>query len=89
MSLHTPGRMAWGRVYLIINNSDEITTVKLSKAAEVYALTGNGKMRSRTMPLNGKELVLGEDGELPNLSGKTVCAGTIEIAPGSCTFIVM
>ena len=79
-----------GIAYLIINNSwTETTTVELLKEAEVYALTGNGKMRSRTMLLNGNELVLGENDELPNLSGKAVEAGTIEIAPGSCTFIVM
>ena len=39
-----------GVVYLIINNSwTETTTVELPKEAEVYALTGNGKMRSRTI----------------------------------------
>lgn len=78
-----------GCVYLVINNSDEVTTVELPKAAEIYALTGNGKMRSRTMLLNGNELVLGENDDLPDLSGKTVSAGTLEIAPGSCIFIVM
>ena len=78
-----------GCVYLIINNSEEITAVELPKAAEVYALTGNGKLRSRTMLLNGNELVLGESDELPELSGRPVCAGTMEVAPGGCTFIVL
>ena len=79
-----------GAAYLVINTSwDETTTVELPKEAEVYALTGNGSMRSRTMLLNGKELVLGENDELPELCGKTVPAGNIEVAPGGCTFIVL
>ena len=79
-----------GYAYLVINNSwTETTTVELPKAAQVYALTGNGKLRSRTMLLNGKELVLGENDELPCLCGETVQAGTIEVAPGGCTFIVL
>ena len=78
-----------GAAWLVINNSREVTTVELPKAAEVYALTGNGKMRSRTMCLNGCELVLGENDALPDLSGVAVEAGTIEVAPGGCTFIVL
>lgn len=45
-------------------------------------------MRSRTMLLNGKELVLGENDELPEMTGITA-EGTIEVAPGGCTFIVL
>ena len=78
-----------GVAYLVINSSwDETTTVELPKAAEVYALTGNGKMRSRTMLLNGKELVLGENDEIPALEGVTM-EGTVEVAPGGCTFFVL
>ena len=66
-----------------------MTTVELPKEAEVYALTGNGSMRSRTMLLNGRELVLGENDELPALTGVTVPAGTLEVRPGGCTFIVV
>jgi hypothetical protein len=78
-----------GYAYLIINNSQEVTTVELPKAAEVYALTGNGKLRSRTMLLNDKELVLGENDALPALDGVSVPAGNLEIAPGSCTFVIL
>ncbi len=79
-----------GCVYLVINNSwTETTTVELPKEATVYALTGKTGMRSRTMCLNGQELVLGENDALPCLCGKEVPAGNIEIAPGSCTFIVL
>ena len=73
----------------MINNSAEPTTVELPAEAEVYALTGNGKLRSRTMLLNGKELVLGENDTLPALEGEKVGAGSIQVAPGGCTFIVL
>ena len=76
-------------MYLVINNSKDVTTVELPKDSVAYALTGNGGMRSRTMLLNGKELVLGENDELPSLDGVTVPAGTLEVAPGGCTFIVL
>ena len=78
-----------GVAYLVINNSwTETTTVELPKEATVYALTGNGGMRSRTMLLNGNELVLGENDALPELTG-VPATGKVEVAPGSCTFIVL
>ena len=74
----------------MINNSwTETTTVELPKEAQVYALTGNGKIRSRTMLLNGKELVLGENDAMPQLAPVVAEAGTITIEPAGCTFIVL
>ena len=79
-----------GYTYLIINNSlTDVTTVELPKEAMVYALAGKDGIRSKIMTLNGQELVLGEYDELPNLQGKTVAAGTLEVVPGSCTFFVL
>lgn len=78
-----------GVAYLVINNSrTDATTVLLPKNAEIYALTGNGTLRSRTMLLSGKELVLGENDTLPELTGASA-SGSIEVAPGGCTFILM
>ena len=78
-----------GKAYLVINTSwTEPTTVELPKEAEVYALTGKTGMRSRIMLLNGKELALGENDELPVFES-VKASGTLEIAPGSCTFIVV
>jgi len=78
-----------GKAYLVINTSwDEATTVQLPKEAEIYALTGNGSMRSRTMLLNGKELLLGEEDALPEFTPVTA-SGEITVAPGGCTFIVI
>ena len=79
-----------GYAYLVINTSwTESTTVTLPGVAEVYALTGNGKIRSRSMLLNGKELALGENDALPALDGEKVSGGTITVAPGGCTFILV
>ena len=78
-----------GYAYLVINNSwTEKTTVELPGEAEAYILTGNGKIRSRTMLLNGKELLLGENDELPALEGVKV-SGTVELEPGSCAFLLV
>ena len=78
-----------GAAYLIINNSrTETTTVELPGKAEIYALTCNGSLRSRTMLLNGRELVLGEGDELPELCGVDA-EGSIEVAPGGCTFVLI
>ncbi len=78
-----------GYVYLIINNSANPTTVDLPKDAEAYILSGDGKLRSRVMLLNGKPLVLGNNDEMPDMSPVTLPAGTMELAAGSCAFLVM
>ena len=78
-----------GCVYMIINNSEtETTLVELPQEAVCYKLAGKDGLRSSVMTLNGRDLVLGEDSELPDLSGETV-SGKIELAPGTCTFIIM
>ena len=78
-----------GKAYLVINNSwTDATTVELPKEATVYALTGTTGMRSRTMSLNGRELVLGENDELPELTGVTV-SGTVELPAYGCAFYVV
>ena len=58
------------------------------KEALRYTLCGNGNMRNTTIYLNGKALTLGENDELPEMEG-VATSGTIELAPGSCTFLVM
>lgn len=79
-----------GVVYLIINNSlTESTTVTLPKDALRYTLTGTKHMRSTTMCLNGKELVLDENNEAPEFTGILQPAGKTELLPGSCTFFVL
>ena len=77
-----------GVAYLIINNSEtETTTVELPKAAEVYKLHAD-TLRATVMKLNSRELVLGENNELPDLSPDTV-EGTLTLEPATLAFIVM
>ena len=79
-----------GYVYLIINNSlTETTTVELSAAAEVYSLSGNGNIRSKEMLLNGEKLGITEVTEISELAPKKIGAGMLELAPTSCTFVVI
>ena len=77
-----------GYAYLIINNSDETTTAELPKEATAYVLEGKDGLRSRVMTLNGRDLVLGENDELPCLGGKTV-EGKLEVPAMSCAFVVL
>ena len=78
-----------GCVYLVVNNSlTDVTTVELPKAAVKYTLAGKDGLRSTVMTLNGRDLVLNEGDELPCLCGEEV-SGTIELAPATCTFIVL
>lgn len=79
-----------GFVYLIINNSlTETTTVELPSEAQMYCLSGDGKVRSRLMQLNGKALALGEKDQIPEMEPVSVAAGQIELAPATCTFFVI
>ena len=79
-----------GVTYLVINNSlTDVTTVELPKDAIRYTLAGRDGLRSRVMTLNGRDLVLGENDELPCLCGEAIAAGTVELAPGTCTFFVI
>lgn len=78
-----------GVAYLVINTSwTDSLTVELPTAATVYALSGNGSLRSRTMLLGDTELVLGEGDAIPKMK-VSVCEGTVEVKPGGCSFIVL
>ena len=77
-----------GIAYLIINNSEtEATTVELPKTAEVYKLHAD-KLRATVMKLNGRDLVLGENNELPDLSPVTM-EGTLTLEPATIAFVVL
>lgn len=77
--------------YLIINNSEtEHTSVEIPHDGMIYTLAGkDGNKRATVMTLNGRDLVLGENWELPDLSGEAVAAGKIKLAPMTCTFLVI
>lgn len=80
-----------GVAYLIINNSlTDATTVELPAEAQRYTLAGEGgRLRARVMTLNGQPLVLGEGDALPAMEPVLQPAGTLELAPATCTFLIM
>ena len=66
------------------------TAEPIRMGAHVYAQSRkDGNKRATRMTLNGRVLTLDENDELPDLSGETVPAGTLEIAPLNCAFIVL
>ena len=72
------------------NSLTETTVVELPKEAQRYTLAGeNGNMRAAVMTLNDQPLVLGENNSLPEMKPVIQEAGTVELAPGSCTFLVL
>ena len=74
--------------YAMTLGEQGVWTVEIPGEAEVYTLAGRDGMRSSVMTLNGRDLIAGEKGELPDLSGMAV-SGAVEIAPGSCAFVVI
>lgn len=79
-----------GIAYLIINNDLKNTTsVELPGEADVYMLAGeNGNMRATVMTLNWHPLVLQDGNKLPDMD-PVKAEGVIEVAPGSCAFILV
>ena len=51
-------------------------------------MSKNGNLRSRTMFHNGKELVLGKNDELPEMTGEKT-SGKNELSLGGCAFILL
>ncbi len=79
------------KCYLIINNSEtETTTLEIPSEGTLYLLAAkDGNKRAAVMTLNGRDLVLGENNELPDMSGVTVAAGKVEIPPMNCAYLVV
>ena len=78
-----------GVCYMIVNNSlTETTTVELEKEAEVYVLSADS-IRAPKMKLNGVELNLDENNQLPKLNSVKVESGSFDLAPATITFIVL
>ncbi len=78
-----------GYACLLVNNSlTDPLEISLPRAAEQYTLSAQ-TLRSSSMLLNGKALVLSEDGQLPELQPIRAEADELTLAPGACTFLVL
>ncbi len=81
----TPGGVA----LLAINNSrTQPTSITVPAQAERYALTAP-QPEAANVELNGQELRLGSNDELPELRGRPTPSGPIELAAGSITFLTV
>ncbi len=73
-----------GCVYLIINNSlTDTVSVELPKKADVYCFSAD-TIRSTVMKLNGKNIT-----DISEMAGRSCIEQSIELAPATCTFIVL
>ena len=71
----------------LLDHQTDTTTLELPVAAEQYTLSSD-HVSSPVMKLNGRDLVMGVNNELPNLSAARQEAGTIVLAPSPITFLV-
>ena len=78
-----------GVTLLAINTSrTDRDSMQLPTSAERYTLTADDLEATRVR-LNGRELKLGADDELPALSGQRIAAGQVDLAPESITFLAI
>jgi len=81
----TPGGVA----LLAINNSrTRPTSISVPVGADRYTLTAE-RLESRSVRLNGQELRLGSNDQLPDLQGSRVPSGPVELAPASIAFLAL
>jgi hypothetical protein len=60
--------------------------VNIPSSAEQYTLTAN-ELQTKKIQLNGEDLALTANDELPVIKGKAIKAGNITIPPHSITFL--
>jgi heparanase 1 len=81
----TPGGVA----LLAINNSrTQPTSITLPSSADFYTLSAQ-QLDARKVQLNGQELKLQGQDALPDLQGRSVPAGAVELPPASITFLAI
>jgi hypothetical protein len=79
-----------GGVAMLAINADRAGAHELTipTAAERYTLTAQN-LEGSTVELNGKELKMAANDELPKIAGKKIGAGKVELAPASITFLAI
>jgi heparanase 1 len=83
-----PGRPGGVTLLAINTSTTDSRSIELPLAAERYTLTAE-KLESASLRLNGQELKLGADDELPALQGQHIAAGRTELAPASISFFAI
>lgn len=75
-----------GVTFLVINTTDQPTTLNLTADAKQYLLSAKSLDASEAM-LNGTPLSMGADNSFPKIEGVEVKAGEIELAAHSSCFL--
>jgi hypothetical protein len=79
-----------GGVALLVTNADRTASQELDvpTVSERYTLTARELMDNK-VELNGSELGLGSNGDLPQIAGKRQSAGKVAFTPASITFLAI
>jgi heparanase 1 len=78
-----------GVAFLAINNSrTRAESVSIPFAATRYTLAAK-TLQDASVQLNGRDLKLGVNDEMPELRGSSIQAGTITLAPATITFVAV
>ena len=79
-----------GGVALLVINTDKAAsqTLTLATKAERYTLTATDPL-SRQVQVNGTDLTLGSNDDLPRLAGVPIPAGELTLPPGTITFLAV
>ena len=78
-----------GGVALLAINADRTDFQELAVPVKSERYTLSGELMSDTVDLNGQELNVSADGDLPQLKGKKQSAGSVRFAPASITFLAI
>lgn len=75
-----------GKTVLILNTTDKETNIIIPSSASQYLLTAD-ELTTKKVKLNGHELLLTANDEVPKLLGKKIKAGTITLPAHSIMFL--
>ncbi|MGI8637828.1 MAG: hypothetical protein ACR2KZ_20700 [Segetibacter sp.] len=86
MFVHNLKNKPGGLALLIVNTLNTSSAVNIPANAEQYMLTAY-ELQTKKVQLNGEDLALTANDELPVIKGKILKAGVIQIPPYSITFL--
>ena len=75
-----------GKAILILNTNEKPTSITIPATANQYLLTAN-ELITKQIKLNGIELNMKPNDELPTIKGKIIKKGTVELPAHSIMFL--
>lgn len=86
--IHSLKNSEKGYAIMVVNPTKKESSLNLSSSAKQYSLTAD-ELLGKTVKLNGKELKLGVDDSIPEISGMIVEKGTIKVPALSTVFLTV